>query len=176
MNNFVEEQKKAVEDDATFTLYKFSNSVTLVYDDVPLRDVKEFTDYAPDGMTALYDAIGIAVATKKKKTKSAGVVCVILTDGQNNASREYNAASIKSLINEMESENDWTFLYLGANQDSFEAGGNIGIAGTRCANFGATPVGLATMTSTASAAVRNYRMSSQTDTATQLDMTVLMPN
>lgn len=167
VNSFVAKQKEAVKDEATFTLWKFNNHVTKVYDDVPLSEVPEFADYKPDSMTALFDAIGMAIDTKKTKGKIDGVVCVILTDGKNNASRKYTATSIKALIKEMETEHNWSFIFLGANQDAFEAGGDIGVR--NCANFDCCGGGLTKTCNVASAAVAAYRTSSQKDPNAKLE-------
>lgn len=159
INSFIKEQKTSVMDNATFTLYTFNDKVTKVFDDVPLQEMKEFTSYDPDSMTSLYDAIGEAIETKKKKGKTDGVICVILTDGHDNSSTKFTSTSIKKLISEMEKEHNWTFIYLGANQDAFEVGGSIGV--TNCSQFNCNAGGLESATRNVSHAISAYRACSR---------------
>jgi len=99
VNKFIQDQQKTMGDDgATFSLWKFNSTVVKLIDDVPLQQVKEFTDFRPDQMTALYDAIGQAIKNKSLKEKHDDVICVILTDGLDNQSKEFSASSICSLI------------------------------------------------------------------------------
>ena len=162
VNAFIKEQKEALDDDSTFTLYKFGSKVTCVYDDIPQKDVSEFTDYMPDSLTALCDAIGTAITTKKKKERFDNVVCVIVTDGLENASAEFTTAQIKKMSTEMETKHNWKFVYLGANQDAFAAG-NQYTSSAVCAAFDATPAGLSNAAKSASQAVAGYRMASVTN-------------
>jgi hypothetical protein len=57
------------------------------------------------------------------------VLAVILTDGLENASEEVTGAQVKKLISDCESEG-WTFIYMGANQDAWAAGGELGVSGS----------------------------------------------
>ena len=51
------------------------------------------------------------------------MIFVILTDGKENASIEYTKSAVLKLIE----DRDWTFLYLGANQDAWKEGSSIGV-------------------------------------------------
>ena len=100
-------------------------------------------DLEPGGMTPLLDAIGTAV-NYQKKIETSNVLVVILTDGNENSSKEYTSADIQKLNKEMETEYKWKYIYLGANQDSFETRNSLGIkplAGAT-SNYDATPFGL----------------------------------
>ena len=156
VNKFIDDQKVAMGDDgATFSLWKFNSTVVKLIDDVHLKDVKEFSDYQPKDMTALYDAIGRAIDTKKKKISFDNVVCIILTDGLENSSTEYSAANIRSMIKDMEENHNWKFVYLGANQDAFQVGGTIGVG--RCAQYTCVPGEIIGVTREVSEAVSSYR-------------------
>ena len=135
INNFIHDQKNTLEDNSTFSLWKFNNKITQLIDDVPLKDVDTFTDFTPNGMTALLDAIGNAIDKKKTKSIYDNVICVILTDGLENSSQNYSKLNILSMIREMETYHNWKFIYLGANQDAFSVGGNYGIPLHRCVSF-----------------------------------------
>lgn len=130
LNNFYKEQN---ENGKFFsTLILFNHKSEIIHENIEGESVKrlEYSDYKPDGMTALYDAIGHGI-TKQESVKKENVIFVILTDGHENSSREYNRKEIKEKINKAEKEYGWKFIYLGANQDSFEVGNSIGIS-TSC--------------------------------------------
>ena len=69
-------------------------------------------------MTALYDAIaeGVRLADKDK-TDEERVICVIMTDGEENSSRETTKQQVKDIISGYEAKDDWTFLYIGENPE-----------------------------------------------------------
>jgi len=163
VNVFIKDQQKCLNDrESTFTLWKFNSIVSNVIDNIPLYAVKEFTDYNPSSMTALNDAIGTAISTKKQKANFKDVICLIVTDGLENCSSQYNSQQIKKMISEMETEHGWKFIYIGANQDSFAVGQTIGV--NRCANFDISPGGLSREIKSMSNAVSAFRHSSATNT------------
>ena len=95
---------------------------TMVYDMVPVNEVKELTsrEYRPCCCTPLYDAMGISInalynAIKDKEDATA--VVTVITDGLENASKEYNGQAIKALVERMKDEEGWNFAYIGTNQD-----------------------------------------------------------
>ena len=126
LNAFYDKQKNSGE--FTSTLVFFNHEVVFHHKNINGTDVPVLThtDYNRCGMTALYDAIGISIEYQKK-IKTENVIFVILTDGLENCSREYEKNSIKRLITQMEREYKWLFIYMGANQNSFEVSSNIGI-------------------------------------------------
>jgi len=81
----------------------------------------------PTGYTPLYDAIGFSINELSKQTrfKNEKKVLVIVTDGLENASREFTSADIKSLINQKTDEG-WLILYLGADHDAITQSGDMG--------------------------------------------------
>jgi hypothetical protein len=95
---------------------------TMVYDMVPVEKVKELTsrEYRPCCCTPLYDAMGISInalynAIKDKQDATA--VVTVITDGLENASKEYSGKAIKALVERMKDEEGWNFAYIGTNQD-----------------------------------------------------------
>jgi hypothetical protein len=157
MNRTVEDQKALNIPGTKFSLVKFNNSVTVVHDDVPLEDVPKFTDYSPKNMTALYDAIGTAIENKKSKGEGRydNVICVILTDGLENCSKEYTLNSIKMMIKEMENKHSWKFVYAAANQDAFSVGATMGVS--NCVDYEPTQCGLAFMSREISGGIAKMR-------------------
>jgi hypothetical protein len=95
----------------------------------------------------LLDAIG---KTIKGATASAPTV-IIFTDGQENASQDYTKSHIRDLI-EQKTKDGWTFVYLGANQDSFAEAGSLGIAANKTMNYDVrdTPTAFARLSQTLS--------------------------
>ena len=95
---------------------------TMVYDRVPVADVKELTskEYRPCCGTPLYDAMGISINALYKAIKDkedATAMVTVITDGLENASKEYNGKAIKALVERMKDEEGWNFAYIGTNQD-----------------------------------------------------------
>lgn len=89
-------------------------------------------DYEPNELTPLYDTIGYSVNKVRKLIKDIDncyVLVTILTDGLENASKEYSQLDIKTLIEELKEEN-WTFTYLGTDHAVEEAAEKISIRNT----------------------------------------------
>jgi hypothetical protein len=127
------------ESEYSVTLIQFDSpgdnpELTVSYTDKPLADVPELDSngYEPRGGTPLFDAIGECI--RRVEAKDRGVFTVIITDGHENASHEFNCESIKKLIGEKEAEG-WKFIFLGANIDSAAVGSSMGIAVQDCANY-----------------------------------------
>jgi len=104
------------------SLYKFDmqfGSEAILRKVFKNRKVKECYDlthdqYVPRGLTPLYDAIGLLIEkTKQRLPKEAKVLFVIHTDGMENASHRFSAATIKRLISKLERKRGWVFTYLG---------------------------------------------------------------
>lgn len=124
-NNFLSEQKK-VPGDVKMTTVLFDDQYEILNDGVMLTDIPDLNDktFVPRGMTALYDAVGKTITTVSerlsKTTKSkmpAKVIMLILTDGAENASKEYNSSKIKELI---DTKKDWEFIYLASDMTQFK--------------------------------------------------------
>jgi len=132
INTFIEEQKKGV-GEANLTLVQFDTRYDFVYKGTPIGDVTPYR-LRPAGMTALLDAVGRAIsetderlAAMTEADRPATVICVIVTDGKENASREYTLQQVKAMIEEQRDKYSWHFNFLGANADVFDQATNIGI-------------------------------------------------
>ena len=105
----------------TLTLVTFDSGsnrpdVRTMIDNQPIAEVKEFKDYMPNGCTPLYDAMGQSLTRLHlciKNDKDATAVVTVLTDGLENASRKWNAAELRCLIEQLKSEG-WSFAYMGS--------------------------------------------------------------
>lgn len=127
LNTFLEEQRK-VEAPGTITLAQFDTEYDLIHDGIDVKTVPKYT-LAPRGMTALYDAIGKTVTTVSERQKRQGykgkTVVAIVTDGEENSSREWDLARTKSLIAERKLEG-WEFIFLAAAEEAMRQGVCLG--------------------------------------------------
>ena len=82
---------------------------------------------------------------------------MIVTDGYENASREFHAASIKKMINHQVDVYKWHFTYLGANQDACMEASSLGIPMASAFNYKANPIGTRSMYASASRATSSLR-------------------
>jgi uncharacterized protein YegL len=161
-NSFVKEQCK-LEGEATFTFVHFDHDYDVVYDFVPIQEVSDYK-LVPGGTTALLDAIGRTIATigdklgrMQEDDRPDKVIIAILTDGDENASQEFNNERINELIKEHEEKYNWTFTYLGANQDAFAVARRFGIQTGNALNFVASPDCVVSGISTFNKAISTYR-------------------
>jgi hypothetical protein len=130
---FVDEQRKGA-GECRATLAQFDDVYEVVYADRPVADVPPL-DLQPRNMTALHDAMGRLItdagqqlAAMPEDQRPGTVIVAIMTDGLENASKEWTSASIKALVEQQTNGFNWTFMYMGADQDAVEVGGSLGIA------------------------------------------------
>jgi hypothetical protein len=100
------------------------------YTNQPIDKAPQLTmeTFVPRGGTPLYDAIGKTVTELAPTVNGRPVVVIIMTDGGENSSNEFDNAKVKALIKAKEAEGNWTFVYLGANQDAWAVGASFGMA------------------------------------------------
>ncbi len=151
LKTFIEDQKTAA-GDAKFTLVQFDDKdpFELMYDGVPIEKV-DHIELIPRGGTPLLDAVGktLAHAESRLKDHEGPVIMMVITDGQENASREWTRDKIKGRIAEVEAKG-YKLFYLGANVDAFAEAGSYGISGASTANYNANAVGTHTVYATMS--------------------------
>ena len=135
-NNFIEQQKTEHQGKITVSLYKFNSYWSRILNDLPIEEIRPLTngDYTPGGLTALYDTIGNAITDienqakySKREHMASMVMMVIITDGQENASKEYDARKVKQMIQEREQSENWQFIYMGADLDNFADADILGL-------------------------------------------------
>jgi hypothetical protein len=96
-----------------------NNKILHFIDPVNKLDAINDSTYNPASMTPLYDAMGFSISKLKQYLEGKtnySVLVTILTDGEENASKEYTGSAIKNLVNELKQQN-WTFTYIGADHD-----------------------------------------------------------
>lgn len=156
-NEYIGTLKKDAKADYEFTLTLFDTKITRPFIGENIKAVDELTatEYNPDGNTALYDAVCSTIRGVKEK-KGQKVITIIMTDGQENASKEYTEKDMKALITEREAQGNWKFVYLGANQDSYAVAQKYGISHGAISNFNATKRGIGASMATMATATVNY--------------------
>lgn len=149
-------EKKNEDQEHFVSLITFNDDVKTVYDCVPAAEVKELTSetYRPDCCTALYDAMGMSLnALSPKVAENDRVLVTVVTDGCENASREYNGKAIKALVDELKGKG-WVFAYIGANQDVEKVAATISITNTM--NFRTTSEGTRHMSARVNRSRRSF--------------------
>lgn len=139
-------QEKNTDQEHYVTFVTFNDDVKTIYECVACKEIKELTskDYTPQCCTALYDAMGMSlIALRPKVAEADKVLVTIVTDGYENASKEYDGPAIKALVDELKTKG-WVFAYIGANQDVEKVAATISI--TNVLNFEATHEGTMSMT------------------------------
>ena len=174
-NDFIREQQRVsreAKDEVFVSLTKFSDpgKVQTLYVGTPLHEVPVLTqaDYrAGGGSTALYDGIAKAIADIERKVgEHARVLMLVITDGQENASRKVTDVNvIKQMVSQRQERGNWTFIFLSAGTNPYADGHAMGFRTGNIRSYGnSADVGQSLVH--VSRSVRSYRQSDamQTDT------------
>lgn len=145
-NNYLDQLKEAWKTPTRLSLTTFdSEGIDLLADAVPVASVTPLAreTFVPRASTPLFDAVGVTVARIDSATLSSDerVALVILTDGQENASREHTSGSIARLLESRHKDNGWLIMYLGANQDAWAEGAKMGLARSQTMDYATDNVG-----------------------------------
>jgi len=148
---------------ADISLVTFNHDVTPIY---LLQDVTALVDldrasYVPDGNTAMLDAVGdtltqIEERTQGADTKNTAFLVSIISDGMENASRSHTYVTIAETIQRLTSKGNWTFTYLGSNQDLSDLSHKLNIPKGNMASYQATPSGSQTAFDVHAASTPSY--------------------
>jgi uncharacterized protein YegL len=142
--NALLKEHKAAPGEALATTVLFDDQYELLHDRTDIKAIAPLTDrdYTVRGSTALLDAVGktihkIRAAHKRtdEDFRPEKVLFAIITDGMENASREYSAEWIKARIERQKQKYGWEFIFMGANMDAVMEAGKLGIAADRAQNF-----------------------------------------
>ncbi len=138
---FIAEQRKTP-GECRVTLAQFDDAYEEVYADQPIADVPPLV-LQPRGTTALHDSVarivndaGRRLETLPEDQRPGTVIVGIMTDGLENASREWSHPQVKQLIETQTRDYQWQFLYLGADQDAVEVGMSIGVGAGHSVTYG----------------------------------------
>jgi hypothetical protein len=129
-NSFLTKQK-ALPGEAKLTLVQFDTIYTVQMVDHPLADVPPLNEltYTPGGMTALIDAVGRGIdelghklSAMHEQDRPEKVIFVIITDGEENSSKEYNVDrnKVPNMITHQQEVYKWEFLYIGAGPNALQ--------------------------------------------------------
>jgi len=149
VNSFIAKQRE-VEGECKFTLWQFDDlhEKTFFAEDIKKVPYLDDTTFVPRGWTALHDAICLAVDETglyldglSAEEKPDAVLFVIVTDGFENASKEFNSDAVKQRIQHQTEKYSWDFSYLGANQDAVVTGAKMGFAMNKSMTFAANRTG-----------------------------------
>jgi len=159
-------KQKAIGGECLITTVLFDNSYELLHDRIDIKAVSPITEkeYAVGGSTALLDAIGRTIhkiGNAQKHTaedyRAEKVMFVIITDGEENSSREYSAEKVRAQIERQKTKYGWEFIFLGANIDAVQTAGRFGIAPDRAIDYLADSEGTALNFKVMASAVAAFR-------------------
>jgi uncharacterized protein YegL len=137
-NAYVDGLAKEDKVDYLFSLTLFDTMVAYRDVAIPLASVRKLNNelYVPGGNTALNDAIGITVRkVEDDRPQVDKIITVIMTDGEENSSREWTHNAVKALIDHKEKEGIWTFVFLGAAPNAWVQGRSLGIPAGNVAQY-----------------------------------------
>ena len=129
----IDEQKGEKNGECIISLYRFSSTVKKDYIGKPVDEVSKLI-YSPGGCTAMNDGVGTAIdeigkwlSDMNESERPSKNMIVIMTDGQENASKEYNFDTVKAKIKHQEEKYSWTFVYMGTNLQDLKDANRLGI-------------------------------------------------
>ncbi len=174
VNSFIRQQAEEP-GRAELSLVQFDTEYELVYDSVPVGKVPKYV-LQPRGMTALLDAMGRAMnatgqrlAAMPEHERPGLVVFVVMTDGMENASREFNREQIRQMTEHQRTKYNWRFIFLGANQDAFAEAESLGMPQTSAGNYSPDKI-FAAYTSASKRLARMRNLSSSDEDVSLGDM------
>jgi hypothetical protein len=166
-NAFLKEQQGAP-GTATLTLVQFDTQdpYEVIHRFKPIKDVPELTreTYVPRASTPLLDALGRGIndvekclAGMKEEDRPSRVVLVVITDGQENSSREFRKDQIIKMIKSKQEQAGWQLVFLSADLDSISDALEHGFQAALAMSFDKTSHGVAQAFSSVSSRIRSYR-------------------
>jgi uncharacterized protein YegL len=143
-NSYVDQLREDKASDYRLTAVTFDTQVATLFTDVRLTEVPtmDTSNYRTGGNTALYDALGVSLAEQTGAIRQEGkpygterVLVIVMTDGEENSSRRFTKEQVTGEIQQREAAGNWTFVYLGADQDAWSAAQGLGFAAGNVAGY-----------------------------------------
>lgn len=124
VNDMIKQQRELQFEPVNLSIIKFNSQVNKIRSD-NLWNMKPFAyhDYSPSGGTALYDAIGLTI---EKFQDDVNTIMVIVTDGMENASKEFSRREMVRLIEKQRNSKNWNFIYLSEDPTTMRQGETLG--------------------------------------------------
>ena len=172
---FLDDQKK-LNGECTLTVAQFDDELEFLFNLKPLSEIEEIK-IEPRSMTALLDSMcrlidkaGAELATLDEENRPDRVLFITITDGGENASREFTNAQLSEKIKHQEENYKWNFTYLGANQDSFSVSQGLGISASysKTMNYNASTTGSMAMYASLTSAVSRFRSANSSEVTQDL--------
>ncbi len=174
-NAFIEEQKK-IPGECFVSLYQFDDRFEQVYAGYPIAAVPKLT-LVPRGSTALWDSMnrtinltGDRLSMLPEWERASKVIIMVITDGQENASKFTALEYLRAKIHHQEQVYSWGFMYLGSSPTTAQDAVSMGIHAY--SNYVASPGGVVGMSNVANNVLRSYRLSSN---ASPQDLAAMLP-
>ena len=170
-NSFLQKQRNEP-GKAEVTTILFDDQYEKVADGGDLQKITDLTakEYYARGTTALLDAVGKTIMETLGRMERDNicpakrrVLIMIMTDGKENASKEYNKATVKSMIEQTTKDYNWNYIFIGANIDSVAEAGSIGIGARHARNYSPDSKGVADTFSQMNEAAREVRAKGSVD-------------
>lgn len=149
-------------------LARFDDEYEIVFDQ-DLATIPTLTndDLVPRGTTALFDAFGRTIVKLGEELKNmpesdrpGKVIVMVMTDGMENASQEYNQATVAALVKRQREQYSWDFLFFGANQDAILTASTLNIPAATTLSFTSSAYGTKSVMNSAAVASNMMRSSS----------------
>jgi hypothetical protein len=162
-NSFILEQK-ALPGNINISHYLFDDRYKTLYENLPIQEVPAFV-LIPRGTTALYDAIGKTISVRgayyaslPEEEKPNKIIVIIITDGLENASKEFTLKQINKMITHQKEVYKWEFIFLAANQDAIQTASSMGIPREASLTYDASNIGTFSAYSSLSKGISAQRM------------------
>ena len=141
IKTFLEKEKNSG-DETKVSFYQFDDQYETVFTDKDIKDDINIS-ISPRGSTALLDAIGKTMAIVGEKLEKMAeedrpnrVLFLVITDGFENASKEFSASTVSEKIKHQREKYAWDFVFLGAGEDAvLKQHQSLGIMGSSSMGF-----------------------------------------
>lgn len=164
LEEFINDQK-TLDGDCTLSIVAFNHTKEYISSFVDLKTYEfDPNQYQPSGTTALVDSMyefiketGQHLAKMSEDERPSKVVFLVITDGEENASKQFTNEQLKELVIEHTDIWKWNFTYIGANQDSFAVSKTLGISTSSTINYNTTINGVSNIFTLTSGKLKGYR-------------------
>lgn len=173
-NSFLDEQKKNIKDKKVLvTLAQFDSVYEMVWNGVDLNECGYY-HLVPRGSTALLDSIGKIIndvgtrlSNIPEYQRPGKVIVMIVTDGEENSSKEFTKEKIKSMVEHQRSKYSWDFIFLGTTENAIRDSVSWGLTKNASYDFTKTKAMYSSMANNVCYAINN-----NTEVSNKLDLTI----